>query len=188
MMLGRDDLLQCWKRKRIRFSPDISPEQIGLSSVDLRLGYIFTTLKAQAAVVIRPAHDFDPKDQIETIDLSGEKEPLLRLKPKQFKLGQTLERIQLPANLAAHVNGKSSLARAGLAVHATAPHINPGFEGPITLEMFNSGDWELEFFPGKDLVCQVSFWKLQTPVPEISISNMSGDKGQTVPFPSKKKP
>lgn len=187
MMLGRHDLLTCWKKKQISFSPDILPTQISLSSIDLRLGFLFTTQKIQKAVVIRPAHDFDPTYLTETQDLSSEKDPLFRLKPKEFKLAQTLERITLPANLAAHVHGKSSLARAGLAVHATAPHINPGFAGPITLELFNHGEWELEFTPGEDLICQVSFWQIKTPIPQKAISKLSSYKGQTLPFPAKKK-
>ena len=187
MMLGRDDLLRAWKRKKICFSPDISGEQISLSSVDLRLGFLFTKQKAQEAVVIRPAHKFDPTDHTETEDFSSRSNPIFSLKPKEFKLAQTLERITVPANLAAHVHGKSSLARAGLAVHATAPHINPGFEGPITLELFNHGEWELEFIPGKDLICQVTFWEIKTPVPEVAISKLSSYKGQKLPFPPKKK-
>lgn len=187
MILGRQDLLTLWKRKKIRFQPDISPDQISLSSIDLRLGFRFTTQKSQRAVVIRPAHDFDPTDLTDTHDFTGDHDPVFRLGPKQFKLGQTLERITVPANLAAQVNGKSSLSRAGLAVHATAPHINPGFDAPITLELFNHGDWELEFIPGVDLICQVSFWQIKTPVPDVAISKLSSYQGQTVPFPPKKK-
>jgi dCTP deaminase len=187
MMLGRQDLLTLWKQKKIRFQPDIAPDQISLSSVDLRLGFRFTTQKVQKAVVIRPAHDFDPSYLTETHDFGGDAEPVFRLGPKQFKLGQTLERITVPANLAAQVNGKSSLSRAGLAVHATAPHINPGFDAPITLELFNHGEWELEFIPGVDLICQVAFWEIKTPVGSVAISKLSSYQGQTVPFPPKKK-
>ena len=65
--------------------------------------------------------------------------------------------------------------------------INPGFEGPITLELFNHGEWELEFIPGRDLICQVAFWEIKTPVPEAAINKLSSYKGQKVPFPAKKK-
>jgi len=171
MILGRQDLIRLWKRKKIRFQPDITLDQISLSSVDLRLGYSFTTQKAQPAIVIRPAYDLDPTGITETCDLASTTEPLFRLGPKAFKLGQTLERITVPENLAAQVNGKSSLSRAGLSVHATAPHINPGFDAHITLELFNHGEWELEFIPGKDLICQVSFWEVKTPVPKMRFPN-----------------
>ena len=79
------------------------------------------------------------------------------------------------------------MARTGLAVHATAPLINPGFEAPITLELFDHGEWELEFFAGQDLICQVCFWKIQTPVRAVAIDKLSSYQGQTVPFPIKKK-
>jgi len=187
MILGRQEIIRLWKRKKIRFQPDISLDQISLSSVDLRLGYKFTTQKVQRAIVIRPAHDLDPTNITEMLDLAAENEPVFRLKAKEFKLGQTLERITLPGNLAAQVNGKSSLARAGLAVHATAPHINPGFDAPITLELFNHGEWELEFIPGKDLICQVSFWQVKSPVAKDAIAKLSSYQGQSVPFPAKRK-
>jgi dCTP deaminase len=187
MMLGRQDLLTLWKRKKIRFQPDISPDQISLSSIDLRLGFRFTTQKVQKALVIRPAYDLDPTDITEMRDFTGDSEAIFRLEPKQFKLAQTLERITVPANLAAQVNGKSSLSRAGLSVHATAPHINPGFDAPITLELFNHGEWELEFVPGIDLICQVAFWQIKTPVGKEAISKLSSYQGQTVPYPAKKK-
>ena len=148
-MLARQDLIRAWKRGEIRFEPDISPDQISLSSVDLRLGRIFTKLKAHKHLVIRPAQDFDPSGFVRnTTFRSGQ---IFRLRPKEFRLGQTLERITLPATLAAHIHGRSSLARSGLAVHSTAPHIHPGFYGPITLELFNYGEWNLEFSAGKDV-------------------------------------
>lgn len=147
MMLARQDLFRAWKKGELRFVPDISVDQINLSSIDLRLGCMFTKQKAQSAVVIRPAQDFDPSDLVHnTILKRGE---IFRLSPGEFGLGQTLEKIRLPARFSAHVHGRSSLARCGLSVHATAPHIHPGFYGPITLEFFNCGKWELEFFAGE---------------------------------------
>src|SRR5712692_10106777 len=152
MMLARQDLFRAWKRGEIRFDPDISRDQISLSSIDLRLGRIFTKQKAHKGLVIRPAQEFDPSDFVTNTTLGSG--GIFRLRPKQFRLAQTLEKITLPAGLAAHIHGRSSLARSGLAVHSTAPHIHPGFYGPITLELFNYGEWELEFSAGKDVICQ----------------------------------
>jgi len=152
MMLARQDLLRAWKRGEIRFEPNISSDQISLSSIDLRLGRIFTKLKAHKHLVVRPAQDFDPSGFVRNTTLRVGQ--IFRLRPKEFQLGQTLERITLPASLAAHIHGRSSLARSGLAVHSTAPHIHPGFYGPITLELFNYGEWNLEFSAGKDVICQ----------------------------------
>ncbi len=176
MMLARQDLLRAWEKHELRFDPEISVD-------DLRLGYIFTKQKAQSAVVIRPAQDFDPSDHIENTTLkSGE---VFRLLPNEFCLGQTLEKISLPAKFSAHVHGRSSLARSGLSVHATAPHIHPGFYGPITLEFFNCGKWELEFFPGRDIICQLILWEVKTPPPKNVIEKIGSYLGQDKPFPKR---
>jgi dCTP deaminase len=75
------------------------------------------------------------------------------LKPQQFILGRTLERVELPTNrgtphLAARIEGKSSRARCGLMVHFTAPTVHPGWAGPLTLEMINLGPMALLLRPG----------------------------------------
>ena len=183
MMLARQDLFRAWKRGELRFEPDISSDQISLSSIDLRLGRIFTKLKADKRPVIRPAQEFDPSNFVKNTTLATG--GIFRLRPKEFQLGQTLERITLPARLAAHIHGRSSLARSGLAVHSTAPHIHPGFYGPITLELFNYGQWNLEFSAGKDIICQLILWEVKTPPPKSLIKSLSGYRGQEKPFPKK---
>jgi dCTP deaminase len=75
------------------------------------------------------------------------------LKPQQFILGRTLERVELPVDrgmphLAARIEGKSSRARCGLMVHFTAPTVHPGWAGPLTLEMINLGPMTLLLRPG----------------------------------------
>jgi dCTP deaminase len=185
MMLARRDLLTAWKNGQIRFDPDISRDQISLSSIDLRLGRIFTKQKAHKGLVIRPAQEFDPSDFVTNTTLGSG--GIFRLRPKQFRLAQTLEKITLPAGLAAHIHGRSSLARSGLAVHSTAPHIHPGFYGPITLELFNYGEWELEFSAGKDVICQLILWEVKTPPPKSLVESLSSYRGQEKPFPKKKK-
>lgn len=75
------------------------------------------------------------------------------LKPGQFTLGATAERITLPLlpdgqSLAARIEGKSSLARCGLLVHFTAPTVHAGFDGTLTLEMINLGVVDISLFPG----------------------------------------
>jgi dCTP deaminase len=183
MMLAHLDLKRAWKAKQIRFEPDISEEQISLSSIDLRLGRNFATLKSQAKPV-RPTQDFDPSVLVENTNLSSGK--YFRFPPQEFCLAQTLEKITLPTSLAAHIHGRSSLARSGLVVHATAPHIHPGFYGPITLELFNYGPWELEFLPGTDIICQLILWEVKTPPPGAMIKRLSGYRGQKIPFPKKR--
>lgn len=117
MILAYNDLVRGWKRGRIRFNPDITLDQIGLSSIDLRLGWVFTRLKEKPGVVIQPARGFDPTDLVEHQDFSGMKvlgaAPTFRLPPGGFRLAFTLEEMSVPNNLAVSVQGKSSLARAG---------------------------------------------------------------------------
>jgi dCTP deaminase len=183
MMLGHLDLKRAWKTRQIRFEPDISVDQISLSSIDLRLGRNFAKLQPQANPV-RPAQDFDPSHFVKNTNLGSGK--YIRFPPQEFCLAQTLEKITLPTGLAAHIHGRSSLARSGFVVHATAPHIHPGFYGPITLELFNYGPWELEFLPGKDIICQLILWEVKTPPPGTMIKRLSGYRGQKIPFPKKR--
>ena len=81
-----------------------------------------------------------------------------------------------------------SLARAGLAVHITAPHIHPGFSGRITLELYNHGPWTLEFVPGEDLVCQLILYKVTSPVDKPATEALSTYARQKTPFPRRQKP
>ncbi len=136
MLLSRPDIIKAWRTREIRFQPDISEEQIGLSSVDLRLGYVSTRLKKTNHTIRPAAEGFDPTHLVQNYNLEHSS---FMIKPRQFRLALTLERVSIPGSLAANVQGKSSLARAGLAVHITAPHIHPGFTAPIALELYNHG-------------------------------------------------
>jgi hypothetical protein len=55
------------------------------------------------------------------------------------------------------------------------------------LELFNSGEWELEFFPGKDVICQLILWEVKTPPPKNLVEKLSSYRGQKEPFPKRKK-
>ena len=190
MILSYRDLVATWKKKQLRFDPDISESQIGLSSIDLRLGHVFARLKPSPGIVVRPARGFDPTDHVEIEDaskggfLSGG--PIFRLPPGEFRLAFTLEEVTLPPGLAANVQGKSSLARAGLAVHITAPHIHPAWSGRITLELYNHGPWPLEFVPGEDLVCQLILYKVTSPVDTRVARALSTYVRQATPYPRRR--
>lgn len=84
------------------------------------------------------------------------------LRPGEFALGCTAERLRLPNDLVARVEGKSSLARLGLAVHATAGFIDPGFEGQITLELSNLSPYSIKLRPGMK-IAQLSFQFMDAP-------------------------
>jgi dCTP deaminase len=83
----------------------------------------------------------------------------LPLHPGAFALGSTIERLQIPNNLAARVEGRSSFGRLGLMVHATAGFIDPGFEGQITLEFVNVSPNVIVLTP-LVRICQISFYRL----------------------------
>ena len=89
------------------------------------------------------------------------------LRPREFVLGITREWVVLPleSRIAARVEGRSSLARMGLAVHLTAPTIHAGWDGKIALEMVNLGDWPIKLRPYELKVCQLIFEQV-TGLPE----------------------
>ena len=191
MILSYRDLLSAWKKKQVRFSPEIHESQIGLSSIDLRLGHVFTKLKDVQGIVVQPARGFDPTHLVEVEDTStsagfASGGPIFRLPKREFRLAFTLEEITLPPGLAANVQGKSSLARAGLAVHVTAPHIHPAWSGRVTLELYNHGPWTLEFVPGEDLVCQLILYRVTTPVDKRVADALSTYVSQATPFPKRR--
>ena len=81
--------------------------------------------------------------------------------PNHFILGTTLEKLTLPNDLCARIDGKSKIGRKGLIVQ-TAGHLGPGFSGEITLELFNSAQIPIEI-NYKDLICQIEFHELSSP-------------------------
>lgn len=184
MILGRKELVEAWENKVIKFSPDIDPHQIGISSIDLRLGYEFYKLQNRPGHAVNPCHpDFKSEGLFNTLDLSGNdalgRPKVFALGEKEFIVGFTLEEVSLPENLVASVQGRSRLARYGIAVHTTAPHINAIFEGRIALEFYNHGPITVELRPGIDSVCQLIFYQLVTPVEREAAKSMSTFMHQT---------
>jgi dCTP deaminase len=117
---------------RLVIEPPPDPGQIQPASIDLRLGDQVIEFHHRPFGVIDPA--VDQRDRGTPIDLGSC--PFL-LRPGVFALGATMETVILPDDLAARIEGKSSLGRLGLMVHSTAGFIDPGFEGQLTLELSN---------------------------------------------------
>lgn len=84
------------------------------------------------------------------------------LAPGEFALVQTAEEVYVPPFLAAKLEGKSTLGRWGLVVHVTAGFVDPGFRGPLTLELHNVAPWPIELVPG-DPISQIAFQMLTSP-------------------------
>ena len=87
------------------------------------------------------------------------------LAPGGFILGFTYERIRVPRNLIALVEGRSTYARLGISMHQTAPWVQPGWEGPIVLEIMDNGPLTVELTPLDDKPCQLTFFQLTSELP-----------------------
>lgn len=122
------------------------------SSIDLRLDSSIQVTRPElvdAAEIVDPTNLSDVTGKLKTLteERSLEPDQPFVLGPGMFVLGTTAERVTLPNTLAARVEGKSSLARFGVAVHLTAPKIDPGFSNKITLEIINLGPFKVFLTP-----------------------------------------
>jgi len=108
------------------------------------------------------------------------------LHPGEFVLGSTLERVTLPDDLVARLEGKSSLGRLGLLIHSTAGFIDPGWDGHVTLELSNVANLPITIYHGMK-IGQVSFMQLSEPASAPYGSSTLGSKyqGQRGPTPSR---
>ena len=96
----------------------------------------------------------------ESIDLRN---GTYKLKPMEFILGSTDEKVHIPRDLVGHVDGKSSIGRLGVFIHVSSGYIDAGYTGNITLEIFNCSDKEFELYHGMS-IAQIVFETLTTPV------------------------
>lgn len=112
------------------------------NSVDLTLGTELLTLHGKS------------------IDLSND---TYKLKPNEFILGSTFEKIHIPHDLVGHIDGKSSIGRLGVFIHVSSGFIDSGYNGNVTLEIYNCSDSEFELYQGMS-ICQIVFQTLTSPV------------------------
>jgi dCTP deaminase len=173
MILSQPEIRASVARNEIRFEPGLEENQWHEASVDLRLGFKFTKLVAKQGVKVSLAHGFGAiadaglwKEKIlKEQDELGKKETF-SLDSGEFVMCQTYEHIWIPRHLIAMVEGRSSYARAGLSMHQTAPWIQPGWHGNITLEIRNSGPLTIELTPMEDKPCQLTFFQLTSELSE----------------------
>lgn len=101
------------------------------------------------------------------------------MNPGDFVLASTCERVTLPSFLAARVEGKSSVGRLGLAIHITAGFIDPGFDGNVTLEMYNFAPWPIRLRVGMP-IGQICFMTCNPPRNDYSVTgHYQGQRGPT---------
>ncbi|MGH2658683.1 MAG: dCTP deaminase [Actinomycetota bacterium] len=123
-------------------------------------------------------------DLTEVVEVGG-REPFI-LHPGEFVLGSTSERVSLPDDMVARLEGKSSLGRLGLLIHSTAGYVDPGWDGYLTLELSNVANLPITIYPGMK-IGQISFFRLTTPAerPYGSQQTRSKYQGQRGPTASR---
>ena len=134
------------------------PDMVQPSSVDVRLDRFFRTFENHRYPHIDPS--------VAQPELTREVEPVgdepFILHPGEFVLGSTYEVVTLPDDVAARLEGKSSLGRLGLLTHSTAGFIDPGFSGHVTLELANVANLPITLYPGMK-IGQLCFFRLSSP-------------------------
>ena len=173
MVLSQPDIRKAVEAGEIVFSPALEDDQWGQASIDLRLGFRFTALQKRSGVKVSLAagsQTLGAGGFWKTLDLKPEdalgKPETHTVDPGEFVLAMTHERVTVPRNMIARIEGRSTYARVGLSMHQTAPWIQPGWDGQITLEIMNNGPFQIELTPLKDRPCQLTFFPLSSPVPE----------------------
>jgi dCTP deaminase len=166
---------------RIQLDPS-SDDLVQPASVDVRLDHYFRVFLNHTMPVIDVKKNLEELTRLVEIDDGNS----FVLHPGEFVLGSTLERVALPDDLVARIEGKSSLGRLGLLIHSTAGFIDPGFDGHITLELSNVANLPITLYPGMK-IGQISFLMMTTPadVPYGSSSLGSKYQGQRGPTPSR---
>ncbi|MGH3499354.1 MAG: dCTP deaminase [Nocardioidaceae bacterium] len=143
------------------------------SSVDVRMDRYFRVFENHLYPHIDPAAE--QPDLTRLIETDGD-EPFV-LHPGEFVLASTLERVGLPDDVAARLEGKSSLGRLGLLTHSTAGFIDPGFVGHVTLELSNVATLPIKLWPGMR-IGQLCFFRLSSPSDHPYGSTASGSRYQ----------
>ncbi len=162
MILSDRDILERLKRGDIVITPPPNLDtQLQPASLDLRLGYDFQTFNYTRQALIDPA---DPAtfEQLTTLTQLEDGERFI-VHPGEFVLATTLEHMEIPADLLARLEGRSSIGRVGIVIHSTAGYVDPGFKGKITLEISNLGKIAVALYPGMR-ICQVAFEEMSSPV------------------------
>ena len=162
MLLSDRDILAEIDAGRIALDP-YDETMLQPSSIDVRLDRFFRVFENHRYPHIDPAAD--QSDLTRMVEPDGD-EPFI-LHPGEFVLGSTYEVVSLPDDVAARVEGKSSLGRLGLLTHATAGFVDPGFSGHVTLELANVATLPIKLYPGMK-IGQFCFFRLSSPSGSIS--------------------
>ncbi|MCJ1702328.1 MULTISPECIES: dCTP deaminase [unclassified Rathayibacter] len=181
MLLSDRDIKLELSSGRVGLSPH-DPAMIQPSSVDVRLDRFFRLFDNHRYPYIDPAED---QPELTRLVETPAGEAFI-LHPGEFVLGSTYEEVSLPDDIAARLEGKSSLGRLGLLTHSTAGFIDPGFTGHVTLELSNVATLPIMLWPGMK-IGQMCFFRLSSPAeqPYGSAAYLSRYQGQRGPTASR---
>lgn len=158
MILPDHEIRKLLKEGRIVIKPIDEDVQIQPAGIDLRLGNEFRIFKATSLPYIDTRKK--PENYTDTIKISDD-QPFI-IHPGEFVLGTVKEYMKIPSDLMGSVDGRSSLGRLGIAIHATSASINPGWEGIFILEITNIGRAPVAIYPGMR-VAKLTLHKLSSP-------------------------
>ena len=181
MLLSDRDILAEIDAERVQLDP-LDRDMIQPSSIDVRLDRFFRVFDNHKYPHIDPAAD--QSDLTRAVEVASDETFVLH--PGEFVLGSTYELVTLPDDVAARLEGKSSLGRLGLLTHSTAGFIDPGFSGHVTLELANVATLPIVLYPGMK-IGQLCFFRLTSPAdnPYGSAKYGSRYQGQRGPTPSR---
>ena len=181
MILSDRSIREALESGRIVIDP-LGDDSVQPSSVDLRVDRFFRVFRNHTLGHIDVKHDLS---ELTTLVEAADDDPFI-LHPGEFVLGCTLERVALPDDLVARLEGKSSLGRLGLLIHSTAGFVDAGFEGQLTLELSNVANLPITLYPGMR-IGQISFHQMSTPAerPYGSGTLKSKYQSQRGPVPSR---
>jgi dCTP deaminase len=179
-VLSDRDIAAALASGRVKVQPydaaDLQP-----SSVDLHLDRSFRVFRNNRYPYIDVR---SPQPDLTELLSVADEEPFV-LHPGEFVLGQTIEWVELPNDLVARLEGKSSLGRLGLLIHSTAGYVDPGWKGKLTLELSNVANLPIALYFGMK-IGQISFFEMSSPVDRPYGSSGLGSKyqGQSEPTAS----
>lgn len=163
-ILTHNQILEHLENRDIVIEPLLNKRQVDCASVDLRLDNYFAEFRTAKTPCIDPATIKGAyRDFLEFVELEFFEDEYF-LQPKKFVLAQTFEYISLPDDVVGHLEGRSSMARQGLTVHAAAGLVDPGFKGHLVFELLNAGEMPLKLYPLMR-VAKIAFYKTEKTKP-----------------------
>src|SRR3989344_9310874 len=178
MVLSVRDIRAYLNQKKLVIDP-LKDEHIRPAAIDLTLHENFRVFRNNSHTHI------DVKEKFDVTELVKAKEDgSIIIHPREFILGSTQEVITLSPDLIGLLEGRSSLGRIGLIVHATASFVQPGFSGYLTFEMSNISNIPIKIYAGMR-VAQIAFLQMSSPVDVNYAKSSNKYQDQDPPTPSK---